>query len=135
MGKVYQRIDDPLRPFIEQQAIFFVATAPLAGDGHVNVSPKGRSGSLTVLDSRTVAYLDFGGSHFFGRKTDEQFAADCESKPTTPTASPPCPCPFPSRYPSPSRRLDSRDTCAAWPLLTGPESRSFVSFGHHNRSN
>ncbi|MGH3192914.1 MAG: pyridoxamine 5'-phosphate oxidase family protein [Streptosporangiaceae bacterium] len=63
MGKVYQRIDDRLRSFIEQQAIFFVATAPLAGDGHVNVSPKGRSGSLTVLDSCTVAYLDFGGSH------------------------------------------------------------------------
>lgn len=63
MGKVYDRIDDRLRSFIEQQAIFFVATAPLAGDGHVNVSPKGRSGSLAVLGPRTVAYLDFGGSH------------------------------------------------------------------------
>jgi Pyridoxamine 5'-phosphate oxidase len=63
MGKVYERIDDRLRSFIERQAIFFVATAPLTAGGHVNVSPKGRSGSLTVLDSRTVAYLDFGGSH------------------------------------------------------------------------
>jgi hypothetical protein len=63
MGKVYDRIDDRLRSFIEQQVIFFVATAPLAEDGHVNVSPKGRSGSLTVLDPHTVAYLDFGGSH------------------------------------------------------------------------
>jgi len=56
-------MDDRLRTFIEAQPVFFVASAPLAGDGHVNVSPKGRSGSLTVLDEHTVAYLDFGGSH------------------------------------------------------------------------
>jgi Pyridoxamine 5'-phosphate oxidase len=62
MGKLYERIDARLRTFIEEQPVFFVATAPLAGDGHVNVSPKGRSGSLAVLDERTVAYLDFGGS-------------------------------------------------------------------------
>ena len=63
MGKVYERIDDRLRAFIDDQKIFFVATAPLAGDGHVNLSPKGRSGSLAVLGEHTVAYLDFGGSH------------------------------------------------------------------------
>jgi hypothetical protein len=63
MGKSYDRIDGRLRTFIEEQPVFFVASAPLADDGHVNVSPKGRSGSLTVLDERTVAYLDFGGSH------------------------------------------------------------------------
>ncbi|GAA3392960.1 pyridoxamine 5'-phosphate oxidase family protein [Cryptosporangium minutisporangium] len=63
MGKQYERIDDRLRSFIAEQPVFFVATAPLAGDGHVNLSPKGRSGSLAVLDEYTVAYLDFGGSH------------------------------------------------------------------------
>ena len=63
MGKVYERIEPRLKSFIEQQPVFFVATAPLAEDGHVNISPKGRSGSLTVLDPHTVAYLDFGGSH------------------------------------------------------------------------
>lgn len=63
MGKVHERIDDRLRSFIEDQKIFFTATAPLADDGHVNVSPKGRAGSLAVLDEHTVAYLDFGGSH------------------------------------------------------------------------
>ena len=63
MGKVYERIDDRTRLFIKAQPVFFVASAPLAADGHVNVSPKGRSGSLTVLDERTVAFLDFGGSH------------------------------------------------------------------------
>ncbi|HEV7907281.1 MAG TPA: pyridoxamine 5'-phosphate oxidase family protein [Pseudonocardiaceae bacterium] len=63
MGKLYERIDGRLRSFIEDQQIFFVATAPLSQDGHVNVSPKGRAGSLAVLDERTVAFLDFGGSH------------------------------------------------------------------------
>jgi hypothetical protein len=63
MGKVYDRIDSRLRSFIEDQHIFFVATAPVSAAGHINLSPKGRSGSLVVLDQRTLAYLDFGGSH------------------------------------------------------------------------
>ncbi|MGF1432208.1 pyridoxamine 5'-phosphate oxidase family protein [Kitasatospora sp. LaBMicrA B282] len=63
MGKSYHRIEPRLRSFIEAQPVFFTATAPLAGDGHVNLSPKGRSGTLAVLDELTVAYLDFGGSH------------------------------------------------------------------------
>ncbi|MFE0458007.1 pyridoxamine 5'-phosphate oxidase family protein [Kitasatospora sp. NPDC058965] len=62
MGKTYERIDGRLRAFIEAQPLFFTASAPLAGDGHVNVSPKGRSGTLVVLDELTLAYLDFGGS-------------------------------------------------------------------------
>ncbi|WP_033820088.1 pyridoxamine 5'-phosphate oxidase family protein [Kitasatospora sp. MBT63] len=62
MGKTYEHIDDRLRKFIESQPVFFTATAPLAADGHVNVSPKGRSGTLAVLDELTLAYLDFGGS-------------------------------------------------------------------------
>lgn len=63
MGQVYERIEPRLRAFIEQQKVFFVASAPLNGDGHVNLSPKGRAGTLAVLDEHTVAYLDFGGSH------------------------------------------------------------------------
>jgi Pyridoxamine 5'-phosphate oxidase len=39
-----------------------VGSAPLAADGHVNVSPKGPIGSLCVLDDHTVAYLDVVGS-------------------------------------------------------------------------
>lgn len=42
MGKTYERIDGRLRAFIEEQPVFFTATAPLSGDGHVNLSPKGR---------------------------------------------------------------------------------------------
>jgi hypothetical protein len=63
MGKLYDRIDGRLRTFIEDQPVFFVATAPLSDDGHVNLSPKGRAGTLAVLDEQTVAFLDFGGSH------------------------------------------------------------------------
>jgi hypothetical protein len=63
MGKVYEGITPRLREFIEAQKVFFVASAPLAGDGHVNLSPKGRDGTLVVLDEHRLAYLDFGGSH------------------------------------------------------------------------
>lgn len=62
MGKIFERIEDPLREWIAKQALFFVGTAPLDADGHVNVSPKGPIGSLRVLDDYTVAYLDIVGS-------------------------------------------------------------------------
>jgi hypothetical protein len=62
MGKVYEGISDHQREWIARQALFFVGTAPLAPDGHVNVSPKGPIGSLRVLDDHTVAYLDVVGS-------------------------------------------------------------------------
>lgn len=47
--------------FIAAQQMFFVATAPLSADGHVNVSPKGYA-SFVQLDSKRVAYIDLGGS-------------------------------------------------------------------------
>jgi len=62
MGKVHERIDDRLRSFIEAQHVFFVATAPLAADGRVNVSPKGVDGTFAVVDEHTVAYLDLTAS-------------------------------------------------------------------------
>ena len=61
MGQVYDIIDDSLREFIERQHVFFVATAPLAKDGLINLSPKGLD-SLRVLDQQTVAYADLIGS-------------------------------------------------------------------------
>jgi hypothetical protein len=42
--------------------VFFVATAPSAGDGHVNCSPKGNRDELVVVGERSVAYLDQTGS-------------------------------------------------------------------------
>jgi len=62
MGKVFDGIDDHLRGWIGRQRLFFVGTAPLAADGHINVSPKGPIESLAVLDERSVAYLDIVGS-------------------------------------------------------------------------
>ncbi|MDQ6749038.1 MAG: pyridoxamine 5'-phosphate oxidase family protein [Candidatus Dormibacteraeota bacterium] len=61
MGKVYPAIDDKLGRFIEEQPVFFVATAPLEADGHLNLSPKGNN-RVEVLDDRHVAYLDLTGS-------------------------------------------------------------------------
>src|SRR3954467_7348109 len=62
MATLFERIEDNHRDWIAKQALFFVGTAPLSGDGHVNVSPKGPIGSLRVLDDHTVAYLDVFGS-------------------------------------------------------------------------
>ena len=62
MARVYDEITDHLREWVGRQAMFFVATAPLSGDGHVNLSPKGPIGALRVLGPRKVAYLDVSGS-------------------------------------------------------------------------
>lgn len=61
MSKTYDQIDETVAALIRAQKMFFVATAPLSGDGSVNVSPKGYD-SLALIDERTVAYLDLGGS-------------------------------------------------------------------------
>lgn len=61
MAKLYDAIDDKLAAFIAKQKMFFVATAPLSGDGHVNVSPKGYD-AFRILGPSQVAYADLGGS-------------------------------------------------------------------------
>ncbi|HSH83246.1 MAG TPA: pyridoxamine 5'-phosphate oxidase family protein [Herpetosiphonaceae bacterium] len=61
MARTYPEITDELRTFIEAQHMFFVASAPLAAEGHVNVSPKGLD-CLRVLGPLRVAYLDLTGS-------------------------------------------------------------------------
>ena len=55
-------IDERLERWIAAQTMFFVGTAPLDPDGHVNVSPKGPIGALRVLGPSRVAYLDLVGS-------------------------------------------------------------------------
>lgn len=62
MGQVHQHIDGRLRAFIEAQHVYFVGTAPLGVEGHVNVSPKGHGDTFAVVDESTVAYLDLTGS-------------------------------------------------------------------------
>lgn len=61
MSKVFDGIDEKLGSFIHGQPVFFVGTAPLSAEGHLNLSPKGNN-RVEVLDGRTVAYLDLTGS-------------------------------------------------------------------------
>lgn len=62
MGTVLPEIDDRLRGWLLKQHMFFVATAPSGDGGHVNLSPKGGSGTLAVLGPHEVAYVDLFGS-------------------------------------------------------------------------
>jgi hypothetical protein len=62
MGKRYDAIDTKLSTWIEAQHVFFVATAPLSTEGHVNVSPRGLRDTFRVVDGHTIAWLDLTGS-------------------------------------------------------------------------
>ena len=61
MGKVRSHIDEYLAQLIQQQHVFFVATAPLAVEGNLNLSPKGLD-TFRILGPKRVAYLDLIGS-------------------------------------------------------------------------
>jgi hypothetical protein len=61
MATQYDSITDTQRTFIEAQHLFFVASAALDPNGHVNVSPKGMD-TLRILTPNRVAYLDLTGS-------------------------------------------------------------------------
>ncbi|CAE6469205.1 unnamed protein product [Rhizoctonia solani] len=62
MGKFYDTIPDELIPWINEQRCFWVATAPLSADGHINISPKGVSGTFKIIDNKTFFYQDLTGS-------------------------------------------------------------------------
>ncbi len=70
MGKQFQRIEQDHREFIQQQHIFFNASA--ASHGRVNLSPRDVA-ALRILDDRTVIYLDRTGS---GNETAAHLLAD-----------------------------------------------------------
>ena len=61
MAKLYDQITDELAEFIRAQPMFFVASAPLSADGHVNLSPKGLD-CFRILSPHRVAYMDGTGS-------------------------------------------------------------------------
>jgi hypothetical protein len=61
LGKTYASIDERLAKTIQEQHVFFVATAPLDARGNLNLSPKGLD-SFRILGPLTVAYLDLVGS-------------------------------------------------------------------------
>ena len=61
MSKQRPEIDSELSEWIARQHIFFVATAPLSIDAHMNLSPKGGD-SFRVLGPMEVAYQEYTGS-------------------------------------------------------------------------
>lgn len=61
MATPYESITDAVREFIAAQHMFFVASAPLSGDGHVNLSPKGLD-CLRILGPKRIGYVDYTGS-------------------------------------------------------------------------
>lgn len=61
MGKFFESIVPAHKTFIEEQHIFFVATAPLSAEGRVNLSPKGLD-CFKVLSDHEVAYMDLVSS-------------------------------------------------------------------------
>jgi hypothetical protein len=50
MGAFYEEIPENLIKWILEQHLFWVASAPLSGNGHINVSPKG--GDYFGVDDR-----------------------------------------------------------------------------------
>lgn len=62
MGLSYDSIPDKLVEWALTQRLFWVATAPLAEDGHVNLSPKGVKGTLHIVDGNQCWYEDLTGS-------------------------------------------------------------------------
>ncbi len=59
MGKIYEGISEEQTRWIEEQPMFFVATA--APESNVNVSPRGLD-TFRVLGPNRVAWLDLTGS-------------------------------------------------------------------------
>ncbi|KAI5115536.1 hypothetical protein M0805_004073 [Coniferiporia weirii] len=62
MVKFYDSCPLNLLEWIQKQHIFYVSTAPLASNGHVNVSPKGAHNCFHVVGPNKVWYEDLSGS-------------------------------------------------------------------------
>ncbi len=61
MSKPLDSLDEEARAWIAAQRLVFVATAPLARDGHVNCSPRGGD-CLRILGDRELVLDDLTGS-------------------------------------------------------------------------
>lgn len=61
MGQLFSELRPEHEVFIKKQRMYFVATAPIDSDGHVNLSPKGYD-SFRIVSPTEVAYLDLTGS-------------------------------------------------------------------------
>jgi hypothetical protein len=70
MGKQFDYLLPEHADFIRKQRLFFVGSAPLSEDGHVNLSPKGHD-VLRIFSTTELAYLDLTGS---GNETSAHLA-------------------------------------------------------------
>lgn len=61
MGVFWATIPASLQEWILEQKVFWVASAPLSGDGHINISPKGGS-YFGIIDESTFWFMDLTGS-------------------------------------------------------------------------
>ncbi|KAK0627956.1 hypothetical protein B0T14DRAFT_513589 [Immersiella caudata] len=61
MGQFYETIPPSLHQWLLTQKMFWVATAPLSGSGHVNISPKGGP-YFGILNPSLFWYMDLTGS-------------------------------------------------------------------------
>lgn len=61
MGKLFEALLPEHEDFIRKQRLFFVGSAPLSEEGHVNLSPKGHD-VLRIMSPTEIAYLDLTGS-------------------------------------------------------------------------
>jgi len=61
MAKTHPKITTNFKNWIDKQPMYFLASAPLEGDGHVNLSPRGLD-SFRVTGDNEVVILDLVGS-------------------------------------------------------------------------
>ncbi|KAH8722873.1 hypothetical protein GQ44DRAFT_567831, partial [Phaeosphaeriaceae sp. PMI808] len=61
MGVFYETIPDSLKPWILEQQMLWVGTAPLSPDGHINISPKGGQ-NFGIISPTQFWYMDLTGS-------------------------------------------------------------------------
>ena len=70
MAKRYPDINKQVKKFIQQQKIYFVATA--TADSHINLSPKGMD-SFKIINKNTIVWLNLTGS---GNETAAHLQSD-----------------------------------------------------------
>jgi hypothetical protein len=62
MGVYYEEIPDSLKAWILTQKMLWVGSAPLSGDGHINISPKGGPDFFGVVSPTQFWFMDLTGS-------------------------------------------------------------------------
>ncbi|KAF2713458.1 hypothetical protein K504DRAFT_368934 [Pleomassaria siparia CBS 279.74] len=62
MGVYYEEIPNSLKPWILDQKMLWVGSAPLSGNGHINISPKGGPDFFGIVSPTQFWFMDLTGS-------------------------------------------------------------------------